>query len=114
MKNLIRSILKEETQEIDKSLLLFLRRRAQVEVKDLSFGEEKPLIVKSVSFNIDGDWYTINSFMSKKEMTWKILNMLEENEKINFDGYDPNVLNTDRQKVVRTIRQFIDEVMLKK
>lgn len=108
MKNLIKNILKEETQEFDKNLLLFLRRRVQIEVKDLSFGDSKPLIVKSASFNIDGDWYTINSFMSKKEMTYKIINMLEENEQIDFGGYDPNVLNTDRQKVVRTIRHFID------
>lgn len=114
MRDLIKTILKEETEDLDRGVLNFLRRRAQVDTKDLSFGSEKPLIVKSASFNIDGDWYVINSFMSKKEMTWKILNMLEENNQINFAGYDPNVLNTDRQKVIRTIRYFIDEVIRKK
>ena len=37
--------------------------------------------------------------------------MLEENNQINFAGYDPNVLNTDRQKVIRTIKYFIDGIM---
>ena len=111
MRETIKNILKEETQDLDKGLLNYLRRRGQIETTDLSFGEGNPLTVKKVSFKIGDDWYMINSFMSKKEMTWKILNMLEDNEQINFAGYDPNVLNTDRQKVVRTIRHFIDVVM---
>jgi len=111
MRNLIKNILKEETEDLDKGLLNYLRRRVNLETKDLSFGDDKPLIVKTASFNIDGDWYNINSFMSKKEMKFRIMNMLEENNQINFAGYDPNVLNTDRQKVVRTIKYFIDGIM---
>ena len=111
MREIIKNILKEETQDLDKGLLNYLRRRGQIEITDLSFGEGPPLTVKKVSFNVGGDWYMINSFMSKKEMTWKILNMLQDNEQIDFAGYDPNVLNTDRQKVVRTIRHFIDVAM---
>lgn len=114
MKDLIKNIIKEETQDLDLGVLNFLKRRAQFDTKDLSFGDDRPLIIKSASFNIDGDWYKISSFMSKKEMTWKILNMLEENNQINFEGYDPNILNTDRQKVIRTIRHFIDEAIRKK
>ena len=34
--------------------------------------------------------------------------MLEDNNQINFGGYNPNILDTDRQKVVRTIKYFID------
>jgi len=111
MRNLIKNILKEETEDLDKGLLNYLRRRVNLETKDLSFGDDKPLIVKTASFNIDGDWYNINSFMSKKEMKFRIMNMLEENNQINFAGYDPNVLNTDRQKVIRTIKYFIDGIM---
>lgn len=111
MKNLIKNILKEETENLDKGLLNYLRRRVNLETKDLSFGDGKPLIIKTASFNIDGDWYNINSFMSKKEMKFRIMNMLEENNQINFAGYNPNVLNTDRQKVIRTIKYFIDGIM---
>ena len=111
MKNLIRTILKEETQELDKGLLNFLKRRANIETKDLSFGEGKSLVIKTVSFYIDGDWTTINSFMSKKEMKWKLFQMLDDNNQIDSNEYDPSVLNTDRQKVVRTIKHFIDVVM---
>ena len=109
MKDLIKNIIKEETEDMDKGLLNFLKRRAQIDVTDLSFGDdEKPFVVKKVSFNIDGEWYNINSLMSKKEMTWKLLNMLEDNNQINFGGYNPNILDPDRQKVVRTIKYFID------
>ena len=111
MKNLIKNILKEETENLDKGLLNYLRRRVNLETKDLSFGDGKPLIIKTASFNIDGDWYNINSFMSKKEMKFRIMNMLEENNQINFAGYNPNVLNTDRQKVIRTIKYFNDGIM---
>jgi hypothetical protein len=48
--------------------------------------------------------------MSKKDMTWKILNMLQDENVIDLGEYNPNVLNTDRQKVVRAIRKFINSV----
>lgn len=114
MRELIKNILKEEIETIDKGILNFLLRRSNIDEKNLSFGDDKPLIVKTLSFHIDGEWYNMNSFMSKKEMTLKILNMLEENNQINSQGYNPNVLNIDRQKVIRTIRKFIDEVFFKK
>ena len=113
MKRLIKNILKEETQDLDKGLLNFLKRRAKIETKDLSFGEGRPLVVKTVSFNIDGDWTTINSFMSKKEMTLRIFQMLADNDIISFDYYEGE-LNTEKQKVVRTIRYFLDNIMIKK
>ena len=38
-----------------------------------------------------------------------LLRMLVDNRKIG--EYDPSVLDTDRQKVVRTIKEFINVVM---
>jgi len=46
--------------------------------------------------------------MSKKEQVRKILEMLHENEVIDLGEYNPNILDTDRQKVIRTIRYFIN------
>ena len=68
MKNLIKNILKEETENLDKGLLNYLRRRVNLETKDLSFGDGKPLIIKTASFNIGGDWYNIkdNEYVRRK------------------------------------------------
>lgn len=118
MRDLIKKIIKEETVDnnsMDMRVLNFLKRRFNFEVKDLSLGEdEKPLIVKTLSFNLGDDWYTLNSFMPKKEMVFKIINMMEDNDVISLGGYNPNILNTDRQRVVRTIKHFLDNTILKK
>jgi len=109
-KEIIKRILKEESDElsIDKSILNFLRRHSKIDERNIG-DDEHPIKVKNVSFNIDDEWYSISSFMSKKDMKNKILRMLEDNQKIG--EYDPSVLDTDRQKVVRTIKEFINTVM---
>jgi hypothetical protein len=112
MKDLIRDILKEETQDIDEKILIFLKRRSKIE--DREIGDENSIKIRTVYFDVDGDWYNINSWMSKKDMKYKILNMLEDNDIINLGQYDPKILNTDRQKVIRTIKYFIDKVFPKK
>ena len=121
MKEIIKVILKEETNMLDKSILNFLRRRGESKVQ--KFGDN--FEVQTVSFFIPyrnqelenpnqetgkGEWYNVTSFMSKKDMTYRIFNMLEESETISLGEYNPNVLNTDRQKVIKTIRFYIDKV----
>ena len=44
-------------------------------------------------------------------MTRTILNMLEDDNVINLGDYNPNVLDKDRQKVIRTIRYFLNEYL---
>ena len=109
-KEIITRILREETDEssIDTSILKFLRRHSKIDERKIG-DDEYAINIKSVSFDVGGDWYSISSFMSKKDMKNKILRMLEDNQKIG--EYDPSVLDTDRQKVVRTIKQFINTVM---
>ena len=105
----IKRILKEEFDEssIDKSIFNFLRRHSKIDEK--SFGDD--LKVKTLSFNFNDEWYTFTSFMSKKEIKNKMLRMLEDNDIIRLGEYNPRVLETDRQKVVRTIKHFIDVAM---
>jgi hypothetical protein len=111
-KEIIKRILKEESDElsIDKSILNFLRRHSKIDERNIGDGEH-PIKVKSVSFNIDDEWYSISSFMSKKDMKNKILRMLEDNDITRLGEYNQSVLDTDRQKVVRTIKKFINVVM---
>lgn len=107
MKHLIKKILKEETEDFDKSVFNFLVRRAKIYDRELGHEDFK---VREVTFNIENEFYFLNSFLSKKDMTWKVLNMLQDENVINLGEYNPNVLNTDRQKVVRAIRKFINSV----
>lgn len=124
MKDVIREILKEETDMLDKSILNFLRRRGESKVQ--KFGDD--FEVQTVSFFIPyrnqelenpnqetekGEWYNLTSFMSKKDMTYRIFNMLEESQTISLGEYNPRVLNTDRQKVIKTIRFYIDTIFKK-
>ena len=124
MKDVIRKILKEETDMLDKSILNFLRRRGESKVQ--KFGDN--FEIQTVSFFIPyrnqelenpnqetgkGEWYSVTSFMSKKDMTYKIFNMLEESETISLGEYNPRVLDTDRQKVIKTIRYYIDNIFKK-
>lgn len=113
MKNLIKQILKEEIEELDKRVLNFLRRHVKIDEQTIG-DDEWNFIVKNASFNIDGDWYSITSFMSKKEMTNKIIKMLDENGVIDSEGYQINIKDLDRQKMVKTVRHFIDIVFNKK
>jgi hypothetical protein len=101
-------------EEIDLSLFNFLVRRIKVEKKDLGTDwlGDKPLRVTEYRF--DGfPGYGFNSFSSKKDMEFKIVEMLiEETEFVGdwFYGLQ-NVNNPERQKFIKTIRKFLNFVL---
>lgn len=106
----IKKILIEETQDLDMGVLNFLRRR--YEVKEVIIGDdddENPIILKVIEFK--GTGYSFTTFRSKKEMTQKIYNMLEDHAVIKLGEYNPNVFNADNQKVIRAIRVFLNEIL---
>jgi hypothetical protein len=101
-------------EEIDLSLFNFLVRRIKVEKKDLGTDwlGDKPLRVTEYRF--DGfPGYGFNSFSSKKDMEFKIVEMLiEETEFVGDWYYGPqNVNNPERQKFIKTIRKFLNFVL---
>ena len=105
--------------DIDRTLYNFLLRRYTIEEKTLpksSFFDPDeddlpPLSWKEVHF-VDFPRSSLSSFMSRKDMEWRLLNMLEDAEKLNTDefrgnqGFDPN-----RQKKMKTIRKFLNLVL---
>ena len=106
----IKKILKEETQDLDMGVLNFLRRRYKV--KDVRIGDEddeNPIILKVIEF--EGTDYSFTTFRSKKDMTQKIYNMLEDHEVIKLGEYNPNVFDANKQKVIRAIRVFLNEIL---
>lgn len=109
--------LSKKHEEIDRTLYNFLLRRYQIEEKTLPKGiwadedDLPPLSWKEVHF-VDFPGHSLSSYMSRKDMEWRLLNMLEDAEKLNVDdfrgnrGFDPN-----RQKKMKTIRKFLNLVL---
>ena len=62
MKELIRHILKEETEDIDKNVMNFLMRRYKVEEINI----DDQIRFKKVYFKVDDDYYNIGTFDNKK------------------------------------------------
>jgi len=96
-----------EGKNIDKDIFNFLRRRGETKSQVLG-KDDYAITVYVISFDIKGEKYAFNNYMSKKELTYKIINMLEENEAISLGEYNPNIFDENRQKVVQTVRFYLD------
>ena len=97
----------DQNKNIDQSIFNFLRRR--YETKEQVLGKDDYAItVYTLTFDIKGEVYSFNNYMSKKELTYKIVNMLEETESITLGEYNPRIFDENRQKVVQTVRYFLD------
>ena len=107
MKQLIRHILKEETEEIDQKVMNFLMRR--YEVKEINIDDQ--IRFKQVFFKVDDEFYNIGTFDNKKRQVRLILNMLEDNNVTEPINNFSNENNPYRQKVIRTIKKFLSHVM---
>ena len=115
-----RNDISKKHEEIDRGIMNFLLRRYSVEEKTLPKGrwsdeddDLPPLSWTEVSF-IDFPEYGFNTYMSRKDIEWKILNMLEEAEKLNVDDFRGNRgFDANRQKTIKTIRAFLNFVLPK-
>ena len=107
MRELIRHILKEETEEIDQKVMNFLMRR--YEVKEINIDDQ--IRFKQVFFKVDDEFYNIGTFDNKKRQIRLILNMLEDNNVTEPIYNFSNENNPYRQKVIRTIKKFLSNVM---
>jgi hypothetical protein len=107
MKELIRNILKEETEEIDQKVMNFLLRRYEVK----EYNSYDQIRFKKVFFKVGDEVYGIGTFDNKKRQIRLILNMLEENNVIEPVDNFSNENDPYRQKIVRTIKRFLDQVM---
>jgi hypothetical protein len=108
MKELIKNILKEESEEIDQRVYNFLRRR--YEVNEINIDDN--IKFKEIYFKLDDDYYLgISIFDNKKKQIRTILNMLVNNNVIEPVDNFSNENDPYRQKIVRTIKKFLYEVM---
>jgi hypothetical protein len=108
MREMIKSILKEETEEIDQKVMNYLLRRYKVNEVNI----DDRIKFKEVYFKVDDDYYLgISMFDNKKKQIRLILNMLENNNVIEPVDNFSNENDPYRQKVVRTIKKFLSEIM---
>jgi hypothetical protein len=105
--NILRRIIKEETEEINQKVMNFLLRRH--EINEINIDDQ--IKFKEVYFKVGDDYYGISMWDSKKRQVRLILNMLEENNVIEPIDNFSNENDPYRQKVVRTIKKFLSEIM---
>ena len=107
----IKKILREETEDITKKILNFLKRRFKV--KKIPVRDEKTSrIVKTLFFEKNGKTWAIEKGLNERHQIAIILDVL-----ITFEVIDPfNIYKRDfdynEQKIVDAIKIFIDEVSL--
>jgi hypothetical protein len=107
--------IKSQHDDIDRKLMNFLLRRFKVEERKIDGGwkDIEPLIVTEYRFEgLPG--YGFNSFASKKEMEKKIIDMLYENDILDNWTYDLDQQDPKRVKTIKTIRKFLDFILVKK
>jgi hypothetical protein len=107
MKEFIKHILKEETEEIDQNVYNFLRRR--YEINELNIDDN--IKYKEIYFKVGDEYYGVSMWDNKKRQVRVILNMLNENNVIDPINNFANENDPYRQKIVRTIKKFLYEVM---
>lgn len=107
MKDLIRNILKEESEEIDQKVYNFLRRRYEINEVNIEGGSK----FKEIYFKVGDEYYGVSMWDNKKRQVRLILNMLVENNIIEPINNFSNENDPYRQKIVRTIKKFLYEVM---
>lgn len=93
---------------VDLKILQFLVRHINVEEKTLSDDPEFVLKVKSYKFNgLPG--YSYNSFNTKKQIEYRIYEMLYENNITNIELTNERKKDYDKeqQRLIKTIRVFL-------
>ena len=113
MKELIRHILKEETEEIDQEVMNFLIRRIKKETKKLNTDYDVLEPLEFTEYTFEGlPEYGFNSFYnSKKDLELKLSKMLYEIGVIDFWIYDLEPQDPKRIKLVKTVRQFLNNIL---
>jgi len=111
-KSYIRKILVEELTTFDSELFNFLIRRVRIEIRNLGtdWYDDKKLEVTEYKFE-GFPGYGFNSFLSKKEATYEILKFLVEMGRMGDDIFlRGQSLDTNHQKIMRTIKKFLDYI----
>ena len=104
------NIIKENEDDPTQRILNFLLRRYKIDEVDLGW-TDNPIKLKMIKFDIDGERYSISTFENKRQQIAKILDMLTIHNVIDDIDSNEGKLDPYTQKVVRVVKQFINQVM---
>jgi hypothetical protein len=106
--------IKSQHDDIDKKLMNFLLRRNRINQRKFGNDEFYDNILEITEYTFEGlPGYGFNSFASKKEMEKKLIDMLYENDIIDYWPYDLDQQDPKRVKTIKTIRKFLDFILQK-
>lgn len=103
--------LTENEEDPTQKILNFLRRRYKVEETNLGDWGEDPVILKQISFDVNGERYSISNFQNKITQVQQIFDMLIDSNVIEPIELYGKSNDPYRQKVIRAIKTFINQVM---
>jgi len=103
-------MIKENKEDPTQKILSYLKRRYQFSETNLG-DEEQPLIHKRISFNLDGESYSISNFQNKREQLLVITDMLDLHNVIEEIYPHERQLDPYTQKVIRAVKTFINQVI---
>jgi hypothetical protein len=99
-------------EEIDSRLFNFLLRRIKVEEREIGVDLEEiePLKVKDYTFE-GYPGYGFNTWATKKLMEKKIIDMLYENDIIDYWPFELELQDSKRVKIFKKIRKFLNFIL---
>lgn len=102
-------------EEFDSDILFFLLRRIRINKRNLNWNYEGSPPLNIVEYSFEGfPGYGFNSFRTKKEMLESILSLLvEETNFISDEWFELPSQDPQKQKVIKTIRKFLNGVLEK-
>ena len=103
--------LTENEEDPTQKILNFLLRRYKVEETNLGDLGEDPVILKQISFDVNGERYSISNFQNKITQVQQIFDMLIDSNVIEPIELYGKSNDPYRQKVIRAIKTFINQVM---
>ena len=104
-------VIKENKEDPTQKIISFLRRRYKVEETNLGDLGEDPVILKQISFDVNGERYSISNFQNKITQVQQIFDMLIDSNVIEPIELYGKSNDPYRQKVIRAIKTFINQVM---
>jgi hypothetical protein len=102
--------LTENEEDPTQKILNFLIRRHKVEEKNLG-DEEEPITFKIITFNLEGEFYSVSNFQNKITQVQQIFDMLIDGNIIEPIELYGKSNDPYRQKVIRAIKRFLNQVM---
>ena len=102
--------LTENEEDPTQKILNFLIRRHKVEEKNLG-DEEEPITFKIITFNLEGEFYSVSNFQNKITQVQQIFDMLIDGNVIEPIELYGKSNDPYRQKVIRAIKRFLNQVM---